>query len=378
MNTNSASSSSSSSTLRAARERGKVEFERGNYEAALSSFREALASESYVPDVDRQLLLSNVVACRLKLGGEMQARAAVQDAKACIALNPSWSKGHVRLASAFIALGVDNSNDACNALQTAVRLDPHNRIARQMLVQELRRDHGTNAARSSTNSNELDQDEEDVGSRRDPPVNPNYVPPRANANRPDDQVPILDDSVTLQDRCYFYMQRAYHWYYSQNEDVRTALNVVLGLLVLYVAFGGRFGWECGGSSSTKLKGNYGDDNVYEKYRRQQQRQQEKSYQQQSPYNSNSNNQYGGGGVGYTTTSYGGVGGGSYSTTSYGGGGGGSELLYIAGMGAAIYAAHRLGISPWQVLMVMRMMNHRGGGGVMYGGGHGGFGRRRRW
>ena len=52
---------------------------------------------------------------------QAQAEAAVNDAKQCIALNPQWAKGHVRLASAYIAQG-GHSNDACNSLQTALTI----------------------------------------------------------------------------------------------------------------------------------------------------------------------------------------------------------------------------------------------------------------
>ena len=69
----------------------------------------------------------------------------------CIALNPNWSKAHIRLASAYIAQG-DHSNDACQALQRALSLDPSNKVARQMLVNELRRrgDGGGSSSMQST------------------------------------------------------------------------------------------------------------------------------------------------------------------------------------------------------------------------------------
>ena len=113
------------------KQQGRVSYESGQYEEALASYRAALNPEYECPAIEAQILRSNVVACRLKLGGVAQADAAVQDAKQCIALNPSWAKGHVRLASAYIALGGGHSNDACNALQTALRLDPSNQLAHE-------------------------------------------------------------------------------------------------------------------------------------------------------------------------------------------------------------------------------------------------------
>ena len=112
------------------KERGKSAFERGDYEEALDCYKTALQPEYEChAAVDRQVLLSNVVACRLKLAAaegdgadsQQQAAAAVQDAKQCVNLNPSWSKGHVRLASAYVALNdPTRSNDACNA-KVAIR-----------------------------------------------------------------------------------------------------------------------------------------------------------------------------------------------------------------------------------------------------------------
>ena len=105
------------------KERGAQAYSRGEYAVALQAYSQALHQGDAVPIRDRQLLLSNMVACRLQLGGPAQGEAAVANAKQCIALNDLWAKGHLRLASAYIALGEqasnnDNttnySNDACN------------------------------------------------------------------------------------------------------------------------------------------------------------------------------------------------------------------------------------------------------------------------
>ena len=53
-------------------------------------------------------------------------------------LNAQWPKAHVRLAAAYIALG-GHSNDACLSLQRALSLDRDNKVAREMLVREMRR-----------------------------------------------------------------------------------------------------------------------------------------------------------------------------------------------------------------------------------------------
>jgi tetratricopeptide (TPR) repeat protein len=116
------------------KQQARDHYESGQYEEALASYRAALNPEYECPAIEAQILRSNVVACRLKLGGDAQAAAAVQDAKQCIALNPAWAKGHVRLASAYIALGGGHSNDACNALETALRLDSHHHLSRWLIT----------------------------------------------------------------------------------------------------------------------------------------------------------------------------------------------------------------------------------------------------
>jgi hypothetical protein len=74
----------------------------------------------------------------------VHARAAVEEARRCVLLNPTWSRGYLRLAEALLASKGrrnDFSNEACNCLQTALRLDPNLNQARWLLQQELSRDH---------------------------------------------------------------------------------------------------------------------------------------------------------------------------------------------------------------------------------------------
>jgi hypothetical protein len=63
------------------KEKGKAAFERAEYEAALTSYTAALHPDLYCPSAERQIILSNMVACRLKVGGTAQAEAAVETAK---------------------------------------------------------------------------------------------------------------------------------------------------------------------------------------------------------------------------------------------------------------------------------------------------------
>lgn len=75
------SSSSSSSSWIIWKEQGKVSYERGDYEGALKSYTSALKPDLYCPAAEKQIILSNMVACRLKVGGPAQAEAAVESAK---------------------------------------------------------------------------------------------------------------------------------------------------------------------------------------------------------------------------------------------------------------------------------------------------------
>ena len=260
------------------KEAGRQAYDRGSYEEALKLYQTALQPEyECTLTSDRQVLYSNIVACRLQIGGDAQASAALIDAQQCVALNDSWSKGHVRLASAYSALG--RSNDACNSLQTALRLDGGNRTAREMLVRELRRERTTSPhqranppSSSSSSSVPVVDDEDDDGAP--PPQNPDYVPPQSSYASPEQQqqgeqvrVDVDDEGWTLQDRFRFYRSRVTNWYTSQSPDRQNVIKAVLGFLVIYVAFGGRFGMATSTTTTTATRGNYDAGNAYDQYYR---------------------------------------------------------------------------------------------------------------
>ena len=67
---------------------GKSHYEEGNYSQALQAYQDALKSLGNQPrslisaeSTERQILLSNSVACRIKLGGRDMALKAVEEAK---------------------------------------------------------------------------------------------------------------------------------------------------------------------------------------------------------------------------------------------------------------------------------------------------------
>lgn len=63
------------------KEQAKDDYQRSDFEGALTSYGAALHPDLHCPADERQLLLSNMVACRMKIGGAAQAEAAVENAK---------------------------------------------------------------------------------------------------------------------------------------------------------------------------------------------------------------------------------------------------------------------------------------------------------
>ena len=61
------------------KEDGKNFFHQEKYEEALTSYRAALLTAPNT--TEKQILLSNMVACRLKIGGSSMAAAAVDESK---------------------------------------------------------------------------------------------------------------------------------------------------------------------------------------------------------------------------------------------------------------------------------------------------------
>lgn len=234
---------------RALKAQGKRAFENSNYDESLSNYKSALHPDLDCPNDERQLILSNIVACRLQIGGPAQAEAAVQAAKQCIALNDKWAKGHVRLASAYIALG-GHSNDACNSLQRALRLDPHVPNANQMLLRELRRDRIPRPTAPPQ-----DQDDQTYTNTASSQATTNSNPNNNNFGADDNAPPEVDnDEIT-------WMHRVKQWYSRLSNEKKTLLQILVVILILYIGMGGRFGFE----KTSSPRGNYERGNAYDRY-----------------------------------------------------------------------------------------------------------------
>lgn len=63
------------------KELAKTRYDAGDYEGAIAAYCGAINPELSCPASEKQILLSNMVACRLKIGGTAQAEAAVENAK---------------------------------------------------------------------------------------------------------------------------------------------------------------------------------------------------------------------------------------------------------------------------------------------------------
>ena len=66
------------------------------------------------------------------------------------------------------------------------------------------------------------------------------------------------ESQSISERIQYYFTKFISWYQNQSEDMQTILKVSFGLLLLYIALGGRFGLEYVGRKPSR--GNYGHGN----------------------------------------------------------------------------------------------------------------------
>jgi tetratricopeptide (TPR) repeat protein len=102
---------------------GNEAFKENNYQQAAVHYTEALTL-----DETQHAIYSNRAACFLKLGRYQQAR---EDAEACIKLEPTFAKGHFRLALALQA--EEKYGEACAAFGKVLELEPNNKDAKSGL-----------------------------------------------------------------------------------------------------------------------------------------------------------------------------------------------------------------------------------------------------
>ena len=111
------------------RDRGNQLYRQKDYGLAIEAFAQALEASSE----DLHLVYSNRCACYMQL---KKFECALEDANACIRLQPNWAKGYSRLGSCLLQM--NKPGQAIDALQQAKRLDPQNPEVQQLLVLALR------------------------------------------------------------------------------------------------------------------------------------------------------------------------------------------------------------------------------------------------
>ena len=267
---------------------GKQFFAQRDYETSLTHFQKSFRiALQQVPRKEQAILLSNVIACRLKIGGKENILKSVEEAKDCIKLDDKRSKAYLRLASAYIALGEieldpkkSYSNDACQALQNAIRLDPSNSKARSMLVKELRRDeapnYGVQNDRAHTESssrngyNDQATRHVDAGANVDAPYADNF---EMNPEDDIDETWGTRSNSSPMKWVYEKINILTRWYDNLSDNGKTCTKIGLGLVILYICLGGRFGFEYLGAGNKNTKsnpyrqtqGSYGDGNAYDRF-----------------------------------------------------------------------------------------------------------------
>eukprot|EP00816_Leptocylindrus_hargravesii_P003839 CAMPEP_0196819906 /NCGR_PEP_ID=MMETSP1362-20130617/72826_1 /TAXON_ID=163516 /ORGANISM="Leptocylindrus danicus, Strain CCMP1856" /LENGTH=370 /DNA_ID=CAMNT_0042198567 /DNA_START=40 /DNA_END=1152 /DNA_ORIENTATION=+ len=356
------------------KEEGSTHYRNSNYHEALQCYNKALEFTSQLHDLDRQALLSNAVLCRLHLhdvsSDSEHLQKALIEARECIAVSRgSWAKAHYRLACVYVRMG--RSNDACNSLQQALRIDSGYTQARALLVQELRRrdtSNSTSNARTSANDNN---------------DNPNPYATTSQEEMPDgaDEVSWKErlqyQIQTLRAQVEIHVQHMKMWYQAQNEMTKMGIQFLGMLVVLYILFGGRFGLLGGNGASRRreYRGNYGNDNAYSHYRY------TDDHDQQSGYSSSS---FAGRGRSrsyddYSNDDY------DYSRRRPSRSRSNSSFQLFDGslfsmvvLMAFMYGANRFGINPFQALWALQVLTgQRARMGGFHMGGFGGGGYRRR-
>ncbi len=110
-----------------------------NFNKAIEEYTHAIESEN--DDIPLlATLYSNRSATYLKLG---QAQKAIDDAKSCTQIRPTWVKGYSRLGAAYFRLG--KRTEATRAYEKAIELDPQNAELQRSLAQVEGRGGGVGA-----------------------------------------------------------------------------------------------------------------------------------------------------------------------------------------------------------------------------------------
>ena len=235
--------------------RGQQLYGCGDYAGALAALQQSSAD---APSSARPSILTRMVACQIQLNNTEAALALAQE---IVELQPRWAPGHVTLG--VTCTFARASNDACRHYQTALRMDSQHAVARKLLRHELQQRNDTTTSNNTTPTlpedltleRALGLDDDDASTEPSNDASSSHYSTAQAAPRGDS-----------------WLSRLLMWYHRLSEDQRTLLHIGLGLVVLYVAFGGRFGLS---GNTTRRQGNYdASNNVYAQYRRQRHQEQQ--------------------------------------------------------------------------------------------------------
>lgn len=259
-------------------EKGKESYSEQDFATSLTHFREAsrLASLNATRK-EQSMILSQIVSCRLRIGGAENLFAGLEEAKECVSLDDKWPKAYMTLASVYIALGEHDrrhghSNDACQALQTVIRLDPSNATARTMLMREMRRGIDTTPGTASSHGREQSNNGGGSSAQQEGGEHTNAdesVPPQPSYDDVDETWANDDRDNRLRRPRWFQviyetLDRVRDWFDNLSENGKSLTKVGLALLILYICLGGRFGFESKDMNPYR-QGSYGDGLAYERF-----------------------------------------------------------------------------------------------------------------
>ena len=241
-------------------DRGRAHFQRGAYKIALDCFTRAScaitmngnnnnnnnATQPASTSLQQAILYSNTAACHLQL---QNPHAAVTAAQHAIRIHVSYANAHVRLASAYLQLSSSQSNQACQALQTALRYAPGHVLAKQLLREELQSRDGRNrenhhrhhhasttCTTTGTDSNDEGEDSDNVERTNAGSTNaPRRPTPNSRFEHP---IALDDDHPTGFWNSLSDTARGFQNVSPQYKRVLWGLGLYL---LLYISFGGRFG-----------------------------------------------------------------------------------------------------------------------------------------
>jgi len=103
------------------KKRGDEFYRHGHYAAGAKEFTLAIDYSEFEQSSNRHLYYSNRCACYMQLGNYSSAS---NDALSCISLNPTFVKGHSRLAACYIKL--NDFEAARRTFKRVLELDPSN------------------------------------------------------------------------------------------------------------------------------------------------------------------------------------------------------------------------------------------------------------